>query len=224
MELGFLASRIQSVLLVDTSRDIEHALENAGFPAAASVVVLLACVVGLQTATTNKYSAQIAYVVSCTVVGIVITRFDGTLSQSHASYSYVAQYMLGVVATVSVLKSLPPWLRESALVARAQFAFVYGTSTRLATLFSQSQRTLVGATIVTGVLYTQFPEDAKVPATVQAVYEIILHLSTLLGIKLFIQDDTSADAMQDVVYCLGLVCLVSFFVAIDKSADWKEYA
>lgn len=227
MQFDFLAGRIQSVLMVDTSHDIVYSLKSREFPADASTVILLAFIVAMHMTVDNKYVRQIAYLVSCTLVNIVIFEIDSFFTHKQ-SFMSTFQYTLIVITVVMVTKALPETLRKSVVVSRAEFTFVYGTSSRLKNLFTGNRKLLIGTTVVTAMVYAQkkkwYPKGSTTYFPVRAVYEIVRHLTYMLGIELLLNRDSSADALQDMVYCLGIVALISFIVSIETSANWKDYA
>ncbi len=128
MNIEFIQSRIQSTLLIDTSRDIlEIANINVRietFEISVLLFALLLCMVIVQE---NKVFSLLNNLISA-AVATVITDKTGQMFQSRTVWLQFLEYGLFAITAVTIIESLPEKIPDTQAMSRLKFSFIYATA------------------------------------------------------------------------------------------------
>jgi hypothetical protein len=128
MNLDFIQSRIQSTLLIDTSRGILKMmsvnLQAETFQISVLLFALLLCISFVQE---NKVFSLLNNLISA-AIATVITDRTGQLFPGKTVWMQLLEYGLFAITIVTVIESLPEKIPDTQAMSRLKFSFIYATA------------------------------------------------------------------------------------------------
>jgi hypothetical protein len=131
MNLDFLNNRIQTILVVDTSKEIADILGWWELSKSASVFTLFSLVLlGSMYSGEITTATKITSLVSTTLMSIVINQTNVLFPREKSTYDSFL-FALFAICALMFVKFLPLDIRAHPLVARTKFLFTYTASRKI---------------------------------------------------------------------------------------------
>lgn len=228
MNIDFITSRVQSTLMIDTTHEIVKEMNELGIPHTEGSIVMFGIIMALfavnGTSTKSHIMENFIKLIAVALVGILSSQLSKLFPDMHSTDQLIA-YTLLTTTIIACIKSLPVSMNSFTLLPILKFSFVYATASRLEQSLLKNPNTILIACICMIVAIVKQDElnQWTPPVVIRALLSIFRQLFLNLSIIVFITADGN-NSIQDIVYCLGLVLLITFITSLTNNDTWRVYA
>lgn len=140
MDVPNIQSRVQTVLLMETTNEIRLLTGKLQVPALQSMLLLTTLIVTLPIWNSNPLISMLVYLLASTLVAIFIGETNTAVAENGDLYG-VSAYTLMATALTAILKSLPSHVAKSVLLSRISFSLIYASASYISRVVLQRQWT-----------------------------------------------------------------------------------